>query len=124
MAVDASRWRESAREIIGSVADESFQRTAWFGKGPFISSPEETYNAVFSDLALEEFIACPDVALNDLERAAATKLVSKMRYFEKLIGEDLTPDTVIDHPVWREVREAAQRVLDVLQQRPRSSITE
>ena len=115
MAVDSALWRKIACEIIDCVADENFQRNAWFGKGSFISTPAEIYNNVFSDLDLEEFIASPDVALNDLERTAATKLVSKMRYFEKVVGQDLSPDRVIDHPVWREVREAAQRVLDVLQ---------
>jgi hypothetical protein len=115
MAVNAVAWRKIACEIIDSVADENFQRTAWFGKGLLISTPAEIYNNVFSDLDLEEFITSPDVALNDLERTAATNLVRKMRYFEEVMGQDLSPDRVIDHPVWREVREAAQRVLDVLQ---------
>jgi hypothetical protein len=121
MVVDAARWRKTACEIIDSVADENFQRAAWFGKGPFISTPAEIYNNVFSDLDLDEFITSRDVALNDLERTAATKLVSKMRYFETVIGQDLSPERVIDHPVWREVREAAQRVLNVLQCPPPSS---
>lgn len=115
MAVDASRWRANACEIIGSVADENFQRDAWLGKGRFISSPEEIYNQVFSDLAFEEFISSPDIALNDLQRAAANKLVSKMNYFEKIVGRNWSPENVIDHPVWREVRQAARQVLDVFQ---------
>jgi hypothetical protein len=113
--VDALRWRKNACEIIGSVANENYQRAAWFGKSRFISSPEEVYNQVFGDLAFEEFVASPEVALNDLERAAAVALISKMLHFEEVAGEDLAPERVIDHPVWREVREAAQRVLDALQ---------
>ena len=115
MAINAPLWRKNACEIVGCVVDENFQRTAWFGRGQFVSSPEELYNSVFSDLAFEEFISSPDIALNDLQRTAATKLVGKMRYFEKVIGKDLSANRVIDHPGWREVREAAQRVLDVLQ---------
>jgi hypothetical protein len=78
VSVDASRWRKNACEIIGSVADENYQRAAWFGKSRFISSPEEVYNQVFDDLAFEEFVASPEVSLNDLERAAAVALISKM----------------------------------------------
>jgi len=114
MVVNASRWRERACEIIGYVADEHFQRTAWFGKGPYVSSPDEIYNQVFSDLDIGKFIASPEVALSDLQRAAATELANKMEYFDKVMSEDLSPERVIDHPVWREVREAARRVLHVL----------
>ena len=115
MAVNASLWRKNACEIIGAVADENFQRSAWFGKGRHVSSPEEVYNQIFDDLDIKQFIASPDVSLNDLQKTAATRLVDKMEYFDRLVGPNLPPDKVIDHPVWREIREAAQRVLDVLQ---------
>jgi hypothetical protein len=114
MAVNASRWRERACEIIGYVADENLHRTAWFGKGPYVSSPDEIYNQVFSDLDLEKFIASPDVALTGVQRVAALELASKMEHFDKAMGGTLSPERVVDHPEWREVREAARRVLDVL----------
>ena len=108
-------WRKNACEIIGNVADEEFQRDAWFGKGGYVSSPQEVFNQVFNDLAFEEFIVSPEIDLNDLQKAAANRLVEKMRYFEKLVSEDLRPEQVIDHPAWREVRQTAKRLLDLLQ---------
>lgn len=115
MEVCIARWRESACEIIGSLADEEFQRDAWFGKGKYVSSPEEVYNQVFGDLAFEQFIESPEVALNDLQRTVANDLVRIMRYFEKLVDRELPPQQVIDHPVWGEVRQTARRFLDLLQ---------
>lgn len=56
---------------------------------------------VFGDLAFEEFIVSPEIDLNDLQKAAAKKLVEKMRYFEKLVNEDLRLEQVIDHPAWK-----------------------
>jgi hypothetical protein len=101
--------------MIGYVADEEFQRTAWFGKSRYVSSPEEIYNQVFSDLDLEQFIISPEVALGDLQRAAATQLLRKMQYFDEIMGENLSPEGVIDHPLWLEIREAAREVLDALE---------
>jgi hypothetical protein len=112
---DIPLWRKNACWIIGGVADEKFQRDAWFGKGKYVSSPVEIYNQVFGDLALEEFIASPEIGLNDMQKAAANELIEKMRHFEKLVDEDLPPRQVIDHPVWREVRQTASRLLDLLQ---------
>jgi hypothetical protein len=70
---------------------------------------------VFGDLAFEKFIASPEINLNDLQKKAANELIEKMRYFEKLVDRDLPPRQVIDHPVWREVRQTASRLLDLLQ---------
>jgi hypothetical protein len=114
MVVNASRWRERACEIIGYVADEDLHRTAWFGQGPFISSPDEIYNQVFSDLDLENFITSSAVGLTDLQKAAATDLASKMNHFDQMMGGNLSPDKVVDHSAWREVREAARRLLVAL----------
>jgi hypothetical protein len=108
-------WRQNACEIIGNIADEKFQRDAWFGKGRYISSPQEVFNQVFGDLAFEEFIASPEIGFNELQKAAASKLVEKMRYFEKLVDAELRPEQVVDHPVWQEVRQTAKRALDLLQ---------
>jgi hypothetical protein len=112
---DIPQWRKNACYIIGNVADEKFQRDAWFGKGKYVSSPDEVYNQVFGDLAFEKFIASPEIDLNDLQKAAANQLVEKMRYFERLVDRNLPPRQVIDHPAWKEVRQTAKRLLALLQ---------
>jgi len=109
-------WRKNAIEIIGSVADESFQRDAWFGKGRYVSSPEAIYNQVFSDLAFEMFVESPEICLNDLQKAAAKKLIEKMRSFEKAVDSRLLPEQVIDHPAWIDVRRAAKTFLKLFEQ--------
>jgi len=114
MGANVAMWRKNACQIIWTVADEKFQRDNWFGKGEYVSSPSEMYNNVFDDLAIEEFLASPEIALNVLQKAAGNRLVEAMNAFEKPV-DSLTPDQVIDHPAWREVRDAAKRFWDLLE---------
>jgi hypothetical protein len=113
MSTNAKIWLEKACDIIGSVADERFQRDNWFGQGKFISWPTEMYNEVFDDLLIEDFLESSEVGLNEPQRAAGQMFVEAMKAFEESVNS-LTPTEVIDHPQWREVRRTARIFLDML----------
>jgi hypothetical protein len=114
MAANVTMWRKHVCEAVDAIADLSFQRDAWFGRGRYRSSPEEIYNQLFDDAVFEEFLQSADVGLNDLQRLAGQRLVEKMNFFDKLGGPSLPARVVIEHPVWKEVREAARRFLSLL----------
>lgn len=113
MSTNASIWLEKACSIIGSVADERFQRDNWFGQGESVSWPTEMYNEVFDDLLIEDFLQSSEVGLNEPQRAAGQAFVEAMNAFEGPV-DSLTPTEVIDHPLWREVRRTARIFLDLL----------
>jgi hypothetical protein len=108
------RWRKNACNFISHIADEQFQRDNWFGKGKYISSPDEMYNEVFDDILIEEFLVSPEVGLNDQQRAAGKRFVDAMNAFDKPMNS-LTSEQIIDHTMWREVRKAAKEFLDLLE---------
>jgi|SRR5882757_7223518 hypothetical protein len=114
MGANVAMWRKNACQIIWTVADEKFQRDNWFGKGKYVSSPSEMHNNVFDDLAIEEFLASSEIGLNDLQRAAGDRFVDAMNAFDKPM-DSLTPEQILDHPMWREVRRTAKAFLDLLE---------
>lgn len=114
MAANVTMWRKHVCEAVDTIADVNFQRDNWFGNGRYLSSPEDIYNQLFDDAVIEEFLDSAEVGLNDLQKAAGRRLVERLTFFDKLGGPSLPASTVIEHPVWKEVREAARRFLSLL----------
>jgi hypothetical protein len=108
MAADGKLWRKNMCGFLRTLADARCQRENWFGKGKYVSSPEEMYNELFSDFDIEQFLTSPQVALTDDQRSAGKDLVAKLEAFDKAVGPDLIPEKVIDHPEWAKIRTAAQ----------------
>lgn len=113
MNSEAADWRKGACEIIGCIADEQYQRANWFGQGRFISEPTEMYNEVFDDLVLEDVLELHKFGLTEKQRKLGWDLIDAMHAFEKPI-DALTSAQIIDHPMWREIRRAAQAFIDSL----------
>jgi hypothetical protein len=114
MPVDVSIWQRNICQGLYEVADEKFQRENWSGKGKYISSPDDIYNSLFSDLGIKDFIASSEVGLTDQQKKAGDDLVAKLEAFDKVVGPELPPDVVIDHPKWNEIRQAAKKFRDSL----------
>jgi hypothetical protein len=109
MPVDLSAWRKVIEQIVGGIADESYQRRSWFGLGPEISSPGEEFNRFFGDAAIKEFLQRDDTGLNDLQIEAGRHLVKLMHDLAKQTPEHIEPADLIDDSRWKRVREAAAR---------------
>ncbi len=109
MAVDLDAWRNVVREVVGAIADESYQRRSWFGIGPEESSPDEDICQFFGDAAIEEFLDRKDTGLEAPQIKAGRHLVKLMSQFAAQTPEHIEPAELIDDPRWRKIREAAAR---------------
>jgi hypothetical protein len=109
MPVNLSAWLQVIKQTVGAIADEDLQRRSWFGLGPEISNPDEEFNALLGDAAIEEFLRRDDTGLNDLELEAGRHLAGLMRNLSNQTPEHIEPGDLIDDPRWKTIREAAAR---------------
>jgi len=109
MAVDLDAWRNVVKEVVGAIADESYQRRAWFGVGPEESSPDEGICQFFGYAAIEEFLDRNDKGLRATQIKAGRHLVKLMSQLAAQTPEHIEPSELIDDPRWRKIREAAAR---------------
>lgn len=114
MTIDVDVWKKNVCDAVGMVSDRSFQVEAWHGRGRYLSTPEELYNHVFSDVDLPQFLNCQEVILNDETRISGEELVKSMEKFDEIPGTTLPVDSLIDHPAWIQVRKNAERFLELL----------
>lgn len=115
MPVDLKAWRKVVEQTVGGIADESLQRRSWFGLGPEVSSPDEEFNQLFGDAAIEEFLQRDDNGLNDLQAEAGRHLVKLMNDLLRQTPQHIEPDDLIDDPRWQRIREAAARFSALLE---------
>ena len=121
MPVNIKTWRKLIEQGVAGIADEAFQRRAWFGVGPEQSSPEETINQFLGDAAIREFLSRADTGLSHLQIEAGRNLISLL---DKLLKEMpkgykfFDPSKLIDDPRWRDIRNAATLFLALLSQSP------
>jgi hypothetical protein len=54
--MDFETWKNMILDVATQVSDREFQRSAWFGKGEHVSSPDELYNGLFDDSMFEKFL--------------------------------------------------------------------
>jgi hypothetical protein len=109
MPVNLSAWLTVIKQTVDGIADESLQRRSWFGLGPEISSPDEEFNALLGDAAIEEFLKRDDTGLNDLQLEAGRHLAGLMRNLANQTPDHIEPADLIDDPRWKKIREAAAR---------------
>ncbi|MBT4703413.1 MAG: hypothetical protein HOB79_20250 [Rhodospirillaceae bacterium] len=101
-------WLECILEVLEEIADRSYQRQAWFGKGESISSPTEVYCSLFDDFMFDDFLASSEFKLTPEQRELAEILRVKMNRFSDVIGDQPDPNFVLDHPTWIEVSALAR----------------
>ena len=125
MPVNIEAWRKVVEQVVDGIADEEFQRRAWFGFGPEESSPEETINQFLGDAAIREFLSRKDTGLNDLQIESGRYLVSLIEDLLKEMPKGykfIDPSKLVDDPRWRKIRGAAARFLALLSNLERSSL--
>jgi hypothetical protein len=96
-------------QVVSGIADEEYQRRAWFGVGPYVSSPGEMINQLLGDASIEEFLDRNDTGMNDLQVEAGRYLAKLMDGLAKQSPTFIDPYKMIDDPRWLEIREAAKR---------------
>jgi len=114
VAVDLNAWRSVVRQVVMAISDEKFQRRAWFGVGPEVSSPDEEFCKFFGDAAIEDFLKRSDNGLNKQQLDAGKHLLTLMRKLSDETPNHIQPSSLIDDPRWQEVREAAAQFSTLL----------
>lgn len=95
-------------QLIATIGDEQFQRDAWFGKGPFVSSPGEMFCQYFDDLCAEEVIAEEMNNLSKSQADALRLLNVEMNSFSEASDEQLDAAKTFTDPRWEKIRQIAR----------------
>ncbi|MBE9155237.1 hypothetical protein IQ265_00035 [Nodosilinea sp. LEGE 06152] len=103
-------WQEKIVEVLKDIADEEFQREAWFEQGDKVSSPEELYCNLLEDFVFEEFIEKQESLLSNIQLIWARELISKMRAFKGKIFSCSDPKEILDDERWREISQLADHL--------------
>jgi hypothetical protein len=111
---DIAAWRRVVEQTVSGVADEELQRRSWFGNGPEIFSPEEAFNQVLDDAALEEFLLLDSNGLTDLQRVSGKRFLKLVEDLSAQTPQFIDPAKLIDDPRWKLVRKSAAHFLAVL----------
>lgn len=109
-------WKIRVLEAVAKIADESYQRSTWFGGAGKISSPEEVYCELFDDFIFDEFLTSIDVGITDKQRKLGLELKHIMEEYADSVGDITDPGRVYSDPKWHDVRSAARRFLESLRE--------
>ena len=108
-------WKNNIKEAVKDIADKNFQEEAWFGKGDYISSPDELYCTLFDDFIFEDFLENDEAGLTDTQKRLGYKLISALESYSPK-GQSLPePGQMINDPEWSKVRDVAQAFFDSLE---------
>lgn len=113
--MDILLWKNNIKEVVKDIADKGFQEEAWFGKGDYISSPDEVYCTLFDDFIFEDFLENNEAGLTDTQKNLGYKLVSALESYSPKDQALAEPSKIINDPEWDRVRGAAQEFLDSLE---------
>jgi hypothetical protein len=105
-------WGKNLLTAVQNIADEAYQRRAWFGLGPEVSSPSEVFNCLFDDTQIEDFLANPPTYAS---RASLAQLARLRDAMDDLLGvDDDRAEALIDSAPWAEIRQIARTAADLL----------
>lgn len=76
MAEDMEIWLKMVRTQVSWLADEEAQRRAWFGIGPEVDDPTESFEQFLSNAAVEEFLQRDNTGLSGAQLASLFDLYS------------------------------------------------
>lgn len=96
--------------LITKIADERFQRDAWFGRGTFVSSPTEMLCQYFDDLDAPDFIEKEAGSLSEPQREALLALDQELNRFADATSDELDPAETANDPRWKRIRALAAAV--------------
>lgn len=100
-------WKDRILAALGDIADEQFQRRAWTGIGPEVSSLVEVICGLFDDALLREYVEKYGPTLSPRTLSDVGKLDRKIEVLDTDHLDTLPVLEVIDSPQWVEIRELA-----------------
>ena len=100
-------WKSRILAALGDMADEQFQRRAWTGARPEVSSLVEVICGLFDDALLREYIEKYGPTLSPKTLLVAGDLSRKIRSLDTDHLDTLPVLEAISSPQWTEIRDIA-----------------
>lgn len=110
--MDKNSWKNAVLDVVRKIADESYQKAAWFGMGSQVSSPEEIYCELFDDFIYDEFFDSADMPMTDHQRVLGMRLKDAMNHYADSVDYLADPAKVYNDPRWNDIRRLAKEFLD------------
>lgn len=112
--MDSELWRSQVLAVLERIADEDYQRLAWFNRHREISSPGELICQLYDDHLFDDFVESEGIGLLPDQRREARRFSELMTEFCEATPNKLDAHLVIDDPRWVKIREEARQLLRVL----------
>ena len=106
--MDRAIWKDRIQAALSDMADEQFQRRAWAGIGPEVSSLVEVICGVFDDALLSEYVEKYASTLAPKTLLDVQDLERKIQSLDTDRLDALPVLEVIDSPQWVEIRDMAK----------------
>lgn len=114
--MDKETWKARILDSLNAMADEQFQRRAWTGAGPEISSLVEVICGLFDDAMLREYIQKYAPTLTQKALSDFNDLDSRIQNLNTDYLDNLPIFDVINNTDWVEIRIIAKRLQSDLEQ--------
>jgi hypothetical protein len=105
--MDRAIWKGRIQAALSDMADEQFQRRAWTGIGPEVSSLVEVICGLFDDALLREYVEKYTSTLAPKTLSDVRDLDRKIQSLDTDHLDTLPVLEVIDSPQWVEIRDMA-----------------
>jgi hypothetical protein len=109
-----SEWKANIIGVLERIADERYQRLAWFNNHPEVSSPDELINQLLGDFQFEKFVTLNECRLCGHAHDSISEFTNSLIIFCDSTPQFLNPFEIIDNPSWIKIRQAAAVVLRCL----------
>jgi hypothetical protein len=110
MSLSHEKLRGLLKEALSLLSDEAYQRRAWLGVGPEVSSPDEMVNDLLGYLDLKAYVSA-EVSRSSLAGETEILLRQLGAYPEDLL---LQPRMVLQDPRWEAIRDQSRKVVALL----------
>lgn len=114
--MDKETWKDRILDALDAMADEQFQKRAWTGAGPEVSSLVEVICELFDDAMLREYVKEYASTLTPNTLSDFNDLNSRVQRLDTDYLDNLPVAEVIDNPDWVAIRIIAQRLRSGLEQ--------
>ena len=114
MPIPTGLWKYNIKGVLERIADEAYQRRAWFAPDGDFQSPSELCMELFDDNFFDDFIGDKDVGFDKDQQTKAKAFSSALKGFFAKRPRYPDPKVVLSDPEWRMIRDEARALLENL----------
>ncbi len=112
MPIPPEDWKVYIGGSLARLADERYQRLAWFNKHSEQTSPDEQICQLLSDYLFRDFLT--KQPLSEIQKLVADRLIAALEAYGGNSREPHNPWSAIDDPEWSKIRELTQNTIVAL----------